>query len=140
MSLNQTLSREVEVENRVELLEKQLAALPQSIDQGEEINNNPYLINTLEARLVELQLEEKELLAKYTDQSRLVQNVRAEINVVQQKLTKQEDKRYGKTSSGVNPTYQHLHEEFLRNKADLRALKAKGLSQEQQLSVYQIGA
>ena len=137
MSLNQTRSQEVEVKNRVQLLGQQLAASPKSISTGEEINNNPYIFNTLEARLVELQLKEEELLAKYTAQSRLVQNVRGEIKIVQQKLAKQEDKRYGKTQSGANPTYRRLHEELLHNKVELRALGAKSRSQNQQLAIYQ---
>jgi uncharacterized protein involved in exopolysaccharide biosynthesis len=137
MALNQTWSAEVEVENRIQLLGQQLGELPKSIAQGEEIDHNPYLISSLEARLVELQLKEKQLLAKYTDDSRPVKNVRDEIRVVQEKLARQEKKRYGKTRSGVNPTYQHLHEQLLRSKADLRALKAKSISQKQQLATYQ---
>jgi uncharacterized protein involved in exopolysaccharide biosynthesis len=58
--LNETLSHAVEVENRIEELQQQLAAVPTTIPQGEEIDHNPYLISTLEARLVELQLEEQE--------------------------------------------------------------------------------
>jgi uncharacterized protein involved in exopolysaccharide biosynthesis len=137
MAMNQTLSEEVEVENRIQLLGQQLGELPKSIAQGEEIDHNPFLISSLEARLVELQLKEKQLLAKYTENSRPVKNVRDEIRVVQEKLARQENKRYGKTRSGVNPTHQHLHEELLRSKADLRALKAKSESQKQQLETYQ---
>jgi len=136
MALNQSMSAQAEVENRIQLLGQQLAALPKTIAQGETIDNNPYIINTLEARLVELQLEEEKLLAKYTEQSRPVQNVRREIGIVTQKLALQENKRYGTTQSGVNPTYQHLNEELMRNKADLRALRAKSDSQKEQLAVY----
>jgi uncharacterized protein involved in exopolysaccharide biosynthesis len=136
MALNQSRSEKAEVENRIQLLGRQLAELPKTIAQGEEIDNNPYIINTLEARLVELQLKEKDLLAKYTEDSRLVKNVREEIGVVKMKLAAQEGKRYGKTRSGVNPTYQNLHEELLRNQADLKALTAKIESQQQQLEAY----
>ncbi len=61
-ALNETLSRTVEIENRIQELQQQLATVPRTIPQGEEIEHNPYLINTLEARLVGLQLEEKKLL------------------------------------------------------------------------------
>ena len=71
-ALNQTLSRAVAIENRIEELQRHLAAIPKNIPQGEEVDNNPYLINTLEARLVELELKEKKLLAKYMDESRRV--------------------------------------------------------------------
>jgi uncharacterized protein involved in exopolysaccharide biosynthesis len=134
--LNQTISLEVETEKRILQLRKQLASVPQTA-QGEETDQNPYLINTLEARLVELQLKEKDLLTKYTDQSRLVQNVKEEIRVVMQKLEEQETKRYGRRTSGVNPTYQRLKEELLSNEAELEALKAKKIAQKKHLDELQ---
>lgn len=135
-ALNETLSRVVEVENRVGQLQQQLAAVPRNIPQGEEIDHNPYLISTLEARLVELQLKEKELLTKYTEESRLVKNVRDEINIVSRKLTDNQEKRYGKTRTGVNPTHQQLQQELLRSQADFQALVAKSQAQRAQLSDY----
>jgi uncharacterized protein involved in exopolysaccharide biosynthesis len=129
-ALNQTISEEVETEKRIRLLGKQLASVPETVSQGMETEQNPYLINTLEARLVELQLKEKELLNKYTDESRLVQNVKEEIRVVEQKLKEQETKRYGSRTSGINPTHQRLKEELFRNEAELEALKAKKITQQ----------
>jgi uncharacterized protein involved in exopolysaccharide biosynthesis len=134
--LNQTLSRVVEVENRTQELEQPLAKIPRNIPQGEEIDHNPYLISTLEARLVELQLKEKDLLTKYTDDSRLVKNVRDEIQIVSQKLADNQQKRYGSTRTGVNPTFQQLQQELLRSQADYRALMAKSQAQRAQLSDY----
>jgi uncharacterized protein involved in exopolysaccharide biosynthesis len=95
-------------------------------------------MNTLEARLVELQLKEKELLAKYTDESRLVRNVKDEIRIVKQKLEEQENKNYGRTSVGLNPTYQRLQETLFENEADLKAIRAKGQNQKNQLAEYKI--
>ena len=80
---------------------------------------------------------EKELLAKYTDQSRLVQNVREEIRLVKEKLAAQEKKSYGRKSSGMNPTYQNLQQELFRNEAELNAIKAKAVTQKAQLDDYQ---
>jgi uncharacterized protein involved in exopolysaccharide biosynthesis len=135
-ALNESLSQAVEVENRISELQQQLAAVPRTIPEGEEIDHNPYLISTLEARLVELQLKEKELLTKYTKQSRLVKNVREEIEIVHRKLADNEKKQYGKTRTGVNPTYQQLQQELLRSKADFRALMAKSQAQRGQLADY----
>jgi uncharacterized protein involved in exopolysaccharide biosynthesis len=135
-ALNESLSGAVEAENRIQELQQQLAAVPRTIPQGEEIDHNPYLISTLEARLVELQLEEKKLLVKYTEKSRLVKNVREEISIVRQKLVDNEKKRYGKTRTGVNPTHQQLQQELLRNKADFKALLAKSQAQRGQLADY----
>ena len=135
-ALNQTLSREAETGNRTYQIRRQLAATPKTIPHGEEIDHNPYLINTLQARLVDLEIKEKELLTKYTDQSRLVKNVRDDIQMVRGKLATHETKRYGKSRSGMNVTYQRLQEELFRNEAEIKALKAKKDTQIGQLSEY----
>lgn len=132
--LNETLSLLAETENRTSQLQLQLASIPKSIPQGEQIGHSPYVINTLQGRLVELELEEKELLTKYTDQSRLVRHVREEISLVRQKLAEQEGKLYQTSSLGMNPTYQRLQEELFRNQADLTALETKKEFQRVQLS------
>jgi uncharacterized protein involved in exopolysaccharide biosynthesis len=126
----------VEIENRNSEIRQSLADVPATIPHGEVVDQNPYLINTLEARLVELQLEEKELLAKYTEQSRLVKNVREEIQIVSRKLADNEKKQYSETRSGVNPVHQQLQRELLRSKADYRALMAKSDTQRTQLADY----
>ena len=134
--LNRTLSLKAETENRIRQLQHQLDSTPKDIPQGKQIGHSPYVINTLQARLVELELKEKELLTKYTDQSRLVRNVREEISLVRKKLTDQEAKRYQTSSLGLNPTYQRLQEGLFRNEVDLTALEAKMEIQYVQLSDY----
>jgi uncharacterized protein involved in exopolysaccharide biosynthesis len=135
-ALNQTLSQEAEAENRISQIRQQVAATPKTIPQSEEIEHSPYVINTLQARLVELEIKEKELLTKYTSQSRLVKNVRDEVQMVRAKLATHEAKRYGTSRSGMNVTYQRLQEELFRNEAELKALKAKKDTQTGQLSEF----
>ena len=127
----------MEAEKRIGQLRLQLASTPKTVSQGEVSDQNPYLLNTLEARLVELQLEEKKLLARYTDQSRPVTNVREEIYIVSQKLAEQEGKRYASKSTGLNLTYQNLQQTLLQNEAELNAIKAKAETQQVHLAVYQ---
>ncbi len=136
-SLNQTLSRRAETESRVDQLRLQMARTPKTIPLGEEVDQNPYVVSALQTRLVELQLKEKQLSAKYTDQNRLVRDVRGEIAMVRAKLAEQEKKQYGRSNSGVNATYQHLQEDLFRNEADLKALLAKEKTQQAQLAGYQ---
>jgi uncharacterized protein involved in exopolysaccharide biosynthesis len=136
VALNQTRSEEAGAQNRSVHLRRQLAATPQTVPQSQEIEHNPALIDTLQARLVELELKEKELLLKYTDQSRLVQNVREEIQMVRQKLVEQEGTRYGTSRSGLNVTYQRLQEGLITNDAELMALQAKKKKQQALLTGY----
>ena len=134
--LNQTLSQEVETENRIRQLRKQLATTAKTVPQGEETNHNPYLISTLEGRLVELELKQKGLLTKYNEGSRLVKNVRDEIKMVREKLLEQETKRYGKSHSGLNLTYQRMQEQLFGNEVELRAVRGKRESLSAQLDDY----
>jgi uncharacterized protein involved in exopolysaccharide biosynthesis len=124
-ALNLTESQIVETRNRLKQLRLQLDRVPRTVPQSESVDHNPLIINTLQASLVELELKEKKLLDKYTEQSRLVQNVRDEIAMVRQKLTDQEQKRYGNSSSGLNLTYQRLEDDLLGNEAELSALEAQ---------------
>lgn len=136
VALNHTRSEEVGAQNRSVHLRRQLAATPKTVPQTEETEHSPALIDTLQARLMELELKEKELQLKYTDQSRLVQNVREEIEMVQKKLVEQEGKQYGKSQSGLNLTYQRLQEALITNDAELMALQAKKEKQQALLAGY----
>jgi uncharacterized protein involved in exopolysaccharide biosynthesis len=133
-ALHQTLNQEAEIKDRLQQLRAQLASTPATVLLDEENDKNPYTISGLQARLAELELKEHELADKYTDQNRLVQAVRAEIQMVRKKLAEQEDRRYQKTRMGINPVHQTLQQELFRNEAELQALMAKKESQKAQLA------
>lgn len=134
--LNTSLSQKVETENRIRQILNQIGSTPAKIQQGETANLNPFLINTLEERLVTLELKEKELLAKYTDNNHLVVQVRDELRIVRQKLAGQEGKRYGSASFGPNPLYARLKEDLYRNEAEMEAIRGKIITQTAQLDEY----
>ncbi len=131
--LNKSLSEEMQIGDRIHALEKELQNTPQRITESEEIDHNPYIISSLQTRLMELELREKEFLSKYREDSRFVQNIRQEIEMVRRKLSEQEKKRYGKSRYGPNPNYQTLQEALSRNRAELKGVEAKKVSQEKQL-------
>lgn len=136
-ALNQTESAIIETQKRIEQVHRQMASVPRTIPQGEESSEDPYLTSNLQAKLVELELREKELKTKYTDQSRLVVNVRDEISHVRQKLDQLETKHYKRRSSGINTTYQRLEEGLLRDEAELKAMVAKQKTISAQRDAYQ---
>jgi len=135
-ALNQSISQETETKNRIHQLTQQLAITRESIPQGKKVNHNPYLINTLQTKLVELEIKEKELLNKYTKNSRLVKNVREEIRIVKNKLANQEKKQHDTNTFGLNIIYQRLKDELLKNESELKALEGKKESQGYQLEDY----
>jgi len=135
-AINQSISQEAETKNRIHKLTQQLATTRKSIPQEKEVNHNPYLINTLQEKLVELEIREKELLNKYTKNSRLVKNVRGEIRIVKEKLDNQEKKQHDTNSYGLNIIYQRLQDELLKNEATLKALEGKKISQGSQIKDF----
>ena len=137
VALNNTVSEEIETVSRIALLEKQLSQTPETIPQEEQTDQNEVLLSRLEGRLVELQIEEKELLSKFTPQSRMVQNVRERIAIVENKIDEQENKLFQRSRVGINATYQRLEEELFRNQAELEALGVKKETIAKQLAEFQ---
>jgi len=134
--LNRSLSQKIETKNRIRQIQDQIRSTPAKIEQRETSNLNPYLINTLEERLVTLELKEKELATKYTDNNHLVVQVRDELRIVRQKLAGQEDKRYGSASFGPNPLYRRLEGDLYANEANMEAIRGKIITQTAQIDEY----
>jgi uncharacterized protein involved in exopolysaccharide biosynthesis len=134
--LNRSLSEKMETEKRIDQITHQLEATPSKIQQGENTVHNPLLISTLEEQLVTLELKERELRTKYTENNHLVQDVKKQLKIVRDKLAQQENKRYESTAFGPNPTHQHLNEDLLRNEAELQAINAKISTQKNHLTEY----
>ena len=123
-ALNQTVTAEVETSDRIDELRKKMVSLPQNIPQAKQDDYNQLLLSNLQSRLVELELTEKNLSNKFTDENRSLRNVRDEIRIVRDKLREQE-KPYFRSTSGVNPVYQVLHQDLIRFETDKKALSAK---------------
>ncbi|MCP3951307.1 MAG: GumC family protein [Desulfobacterales bacterium] len=135
-NLNMTISQEGETENRLSQIKKHLDLTPETISHGDEKNHNPYLISNLAAKLVELQIKERSLLVKYTPENRMVQNVKKEAEIVQDKLKEQESKRYDTSNIGPNSAYQSLKEDLYQNLTELKALSARKRIQMEQLNDF----
>jgi uncharacterized protein involved in exopolysaccharide biosynthesis len=70
-------------------------------------------------------MEEQKLLSKYTDNNRLVQNIRDEISSVKKLIASQDNSSAGLVRTGKNPVLEAIELESLRTKASLQALFAK---------------
>jgi uncharacterized protein involved in exopolysaccharide biosynthesis len=134
--LNENISKKQEIERRISQSQVKLSSLPPYINQGEETEYNPLILNTVEAQLVQLELKKKELLAKYTENSRLVKEIEEQIAVIKNKLSQLESKKYGRLRQGNNPIYQQLKEDLIRNEIEQKALSAKIQVQKEHLNNY----
>ena len=115
-----------------------MAETPKTISQSREVDQNTDLINTFEAKLMDLELKERELLGKFTVQNRLVQNVKEEIRIVRKKLNQHNSKLHGRNLFGPNRIYLDLQAALFRNETDLKAFNAKKIIQSAQLADLRI--
>ena len=128
-TLGSTGSQIKEVQERISELEKELNSVPKTsatVASAERAGD-------LEARLLTLQLQEKELIAKYKEDNRLIANVRDQIQMVKTYRDSQNEK--GKPGAPpTDPVYQDIYKQILQSKAELGSLKVRYADQEQQLS------
>jgi uncharacterized protein involved in exopolysaccharide biosynthesis len=121
-----------ELEQKDIALESQMKGMPKNVPMYSETQTND--LNTeSKARLLELQMEEQKLLGKYTENSRLVQNIRDEINSVKNLMASQGNANTGVVRTGKNPVLESIELESIRTKATLQSLFAKRDAVKQQL-------
>ena len=137
-NLDGTISQEIEAKSRIAQIRQQMAETPKTISQSREVDQNTDLINTFEAKLMDLELKERELLGKFTVQNRLVQNVKEEIRIVRKKLNQHNSKLHGRNLFGPNIIYLDLQAALFRNETDLKAFNAKKIIQSAQLADLRI--
>lgn len=125
-------------QNAVSELQKRLSTLKGQMKTVSEGNTNytqterDRIIVEAKAKLLTLQLSEQELSRKYTDNNRLVVNVRKEIQLVRDFLKEQEEELSRKVKSG-SPVYLDVQREQVRAEAELSAQNARAASLRQQL-------
>ena len=85
------------------------------------------------SKLLELQLQEQQLLKKYTETSQNVVQIRNEIKTVQNFLTQQEDRLKSELPVG-HPVYQELQRQIVGAQADYQSQQAKSAVLRQQVA------
>ncbi len=126
--LNSTGSQIKEVQEKISELEKQLGSVPKTMTTAGASERKA----DAESKLLGLQLQEMELVAKYKEDNRLVANMRDEIKMVQNHIESQAKNRKP-GAAPPDPVYQDIEKQFLQNKAELSALKVRNIAIEQQL-------
>jgi uncharacterized protein involved in exopolysaccharide biosynthesis len=86
----------------------------------------------MESRLLALQLQEKELLAKYTEDNRLVANVRTQMEMVKQFMDKQKAANAPSDITSPDPIFQEIQRQMLQIQTELSGLEVRAAELEQQ--------
>ncbi len=114
-------SRSVELTNKLAFIHERLTKTPESQTVGTE-RFQTESVNTANVKLLELRREEQNLLSRYLADSRPVQNVRADIAVVERFLAEQGKQFQGKVMTGSNPVYEDLRRSGVEAEAALEPI------------------
>ncbi|HJV66438.1 MAG TPA: GNVR domain-containing protein [Geomonas sp.] len=122
-SLKATEDSIAELQKRLGALKGQTRRISES-DAGFTPTERDRIVIDARSKLLTLQLEEQELLKKYTESNQLVVNIRKEIKIVNSFLQEQEREISRKVKS-ANPVYQNVQIELNKAEADYHAQQAK---------------
>ena len=98
-------------------MEKTLANLPPTVTAQETTSNTNPGADQMRARLYDLQLKEQDLLSRYNENSRPVQEIRRQIVEAQALLAKEERTRT-QVTKGPNEAYKQIESALLTERAN----------------------
>jgi uncharacterized protein involved in exopolysaccharide biosynthesis len=135
-SYRQTQVEISETEHRVRELDAQLANLPKRRTTEVRTADNPQLLQTLNASLLELELKKTQLLTKFEPNHRLVQEVeqqiaQAEAAIAAQRLNPLRDET---TDQDVN--YEWAKAELQKAQVEMKGLQARAAATSTHLAGY----
>ncbi|MFH1083559.1 MAG: GumC family protein [Pseudomonadota bacterium] len=118
---------------KVQVLRETLSGLPETLVTQETVGTPNPGADLMRARLYDLQLKEQELLSRFTENSKQVQEVRRQIAEAQGLLDKEERTRT-QTTKGLNEAHKQVKLALVTEEATFSSLEAKAREQRAQLS------
>jgi uncharacterized protein involved in exopolysaccharide biosynthesis len=118
---------------KVKAFESSLAQLPKTMVLQETTGNPNQSVDLMRARLYELELKEQDLLSKYTETSKPVQEVRRQLAEAKTLLAK-EDPTRKQVTQGLNEAHKQTELTLLSERANRSSLRAKAAEQRIQLA------
>jgi uncharacterized protein involved in exopolysaccharide biosynthesis len=115
----------VETIHRIRALERQMLSLPQRSTSQIRTADNPQLLESLKAKLLELELKRTELLTKYEPGYRLVQEVEEQITQTQAAIAKEERAPIREETTEKDPNYEWAKAELGKARVELSATEAR---------------
>lgn len=109
---------------RIRALEQQLESLPNRQTTQVRVSDNPQLLQSLKASLLELELRRTQLLAKFDPGYRLVKDVEDQIAQTRQAITAAEQAPLREEITDRDPAYESVRIELARAQAELASQEA----------------
>ena len=122
---------------RIQMLQSKLAGLPERAITVVKNSDNPELMEKMKSRLLELELQRAELLAKYEPTYRSVQDLDREITETKASIAREQQSPIREESSDRDANHEWAKSELLKSQVELNALKAHALAEESLLRGYQ---
>ena len=104
------------------MLEKKLALLPERIMTQVRDSDNPELMEEMKARLLELQLQRTDLLAKFDPSYRPVKDIIQKIAETTAFIAAEQQSPMRDRTSDRDPNHDWANAELLKTQVDLNAL------------------
>lgn len=123
-TLNSVENQIKEFEQKDLALQEQMSKIPKNVPMYTETKTDEINAGS-RARLLELQIEEQKLLSKYTENSRLVQNVRDEISSIKTLMASQNSTNANLVRTGKNPLLETIELDSIQTKTSIQSLSAK---------------
>ena len=139
-SLRQTQSAMAETTERIQNLEKQVAATPARQTTQVRTSDNPFLLQQMKSTLLNLELKRTELLTKFDPSYRTVQEVEKEIAQTRQALAAAEQAPLKDETTDRDPTHAWLVSELAKARADQTALGARADATSRAVAAYRASA
>lgn len=122
-----------DVERRIEALEKQLRLFPQRSTATIHLAENPQLLETLKARLLELELKRTELLKMYEPTYRLVREINEQIEQASASIAAEKNAPLRDETSEKDPNYEWAKAEMEKARVEQSALSAREVASASEL-------
>lgn len=119
------------VENQMKGYKDKLAWVKSQISQVPEqiplssVSHEQSVISSAKQNLLGLQLQEQQLLGKYTESSPHIRALHREMELIEEFIKKQEENLAGSITTGKNPLYQEMEMQLFHTEAELVSSEAQ---------------
>jgi succinoglycan biosynthesis transport protein ExoP len=121
----QICQERTETEQRISALRQQLASFPSRSVTHKSWADNPLLLQTLKARLLDLQLKRAELLTRFEPSYRLVREVDREIEEARQSIAAEALTPVREETTDKDPNYEWARMELEKSQVQGESLQAR---------------
>jgi capsular exopolysaccharide synthesis family protein len=120
---------------KVKVLQKTISNIPETLTTQETSGFSNQAVDLMRARLYELQLEENDLLSKFTEESQQVQMIRKKVAEARMLLDQEVDKEGRiEVSKGINSNYLQTQSALFAEQTNLSSIQAKIVILKKQLA------